>query len=119
QTPARGDKEFELPIAFTRKVPETIDDLKAMQNHVVPLVKKLMSATVGIRIGQSSGSGVIIDAEGHVLTAGHVSGDPGRPCKIILNDGRELEGKTLGANRAVDGGMIQITSKKFEFPYLE
>jgi serine protease Do len=118
QTPVRGDKEFELPIAFSKKEP-TFDDLKAMENHVVALTKKIMPATVGIRIFQSSGSGVIIDAEGHVLTAAHVSGDPGRKCTIILNDGRELEGKTLGANRAIDGGMIQITSKKYEFPHLE
>ncbi len=116
--PVRGDKEFELPVAFTKRVPESVQDLKAIETHVRELAKKVMPATVGIRIGQSSGSGVIIDAEGHVLTAGHVSGDPNRPCEIILPDGRVLKGKTLGANRGIDSGMIKITDKG-EFPHLE
>src|SRR5688572_15938591 len=63
-----------LPEAFEKKVPETSADLQAIQKHVQDLARKVMPATVGIRIGPSSGSGVIIDAEGHVLTAGHVSG---------------------------------------------
>ena len=29
----RGDKEFELPVAFTKKVPETVQDLKAIETH--------------------------------------------------------------------------------------
>jgi serine protease Do len=118
QAPVRGDKEFEIPAAFSKRELESIEDLKAIQKHVRDLPKKLMPATVGIRIGQSSGSGVIIDAEGHVLTAAHVSGDPGRDCKIILNDGRELKGKTLGAYRAIDSGMIKITEKT-DFKYVE
>jgi serine protease Do len=118
QAPVRGDKEFEVPVAFTKKVPESVDDLKAIEKHVRELTKKLMPATVGIQIGPALGSGVIIDAEGHVLTAAHVSGDPGRNCNIILPDGRRLKGKTLGANRTIDGGMILITEKA-EFTHLE
>lgn len=114
---AAGDKEFELPAVFAKRVPETVEDLKAIETHVRLLTKKVLPATVGIRIGQSSGSGVIIDAEGHVLTAGHVSGEANRDCTIILADGKKLKGKTLGANRSIDSGMIKITEKG-EFPYL-
>ena len=37
---------------------------------------------------------------------------------IILHDGKIIKGKTLGCNRGIDSGMIQITDKG-EFPYLE
>lgn len=109
---------FALPPAFSKKAPESIKDLQEIQAHVQTLVKKTMPATVGIRIGASSGSGVIIDKEGHVLTAGHVSGEPNRDCQIILPDGRKLKAKTLGANRGIDSGLIQITDKG-DFPFIE
>jgi len=116
--PVRGDKEFDLPVAFTKRSPETVDDLKQIEAHIRLLTKKVMPATVGIRIGAASGSGVIIDAEGRVLTAGHVSGEPNRDCQIILPDGRKLKGKTLGANRGIDSGMIVIVDKG-PFPFVE
>jgi serine protease Do len=82
-----------------------------MQAHVKKVLQKVMPATVGIRMGMSAGSGVIIDAEGHVLTAGHVSGAPNRSCTVILPDGRQLKAKTLGQNTAFDSGMIKIIDK--------
>jgi serine protease Do len=114
----RGDKEFDLPAAFSKRIPETVQDLKDIEAHVRKLTKKVTAATVGIRIGNTSGSGIIIDREGHVLTAGHVSGDPDRDCTIILPDGRKLKGRTRGANRAIDSGMIIITETA-EFPHAE
>ena len=117
-SPSLSWGQDELPIAFSRKVPETLKDLQDIQKHVRELTKKVMPATVGVRIGQSSGSGVIIDKEGHVLTAGHVSGDADRVCELILPDGKKLKGKTLGANRGIDSGMILITDKA-DFPYVE
>jgi len=110
--PLRADEEPKLPPlpkAFNKNIPESIADLKEIQEHVKSLVKKVTPAVVGLQIGMAQGSGVIIDKEGHVLTAGHVSGEPGRPATIILPDGRRLKGKTLGANRGIDSGMVQIT----------
>jgi serine protease Do len=66
---------------------------------------------VGLTIGANQGSGVIITEEGLVLTAGHVSGDSDRDVLITLSDGRKIKGKTLGGNRDIDSGMIQITDK--------
>jgi serine protease Do len=76
---------------------------------VQQLVPAVMPAVVGVRIGAGQGSGVIIDQQGHVLTAGHVSGKPGRDVIIILQDGRKVRGITLGANREIDSGLIKIT----------
>jgi serine protease Do len=76
-----------------------------------------MAATVGVRIGNSSGSGVIVSEDGYVLTAGHVSGEPGLDVVFILHDGREVKGKTLGANHGIDSGMMKITSDE-KWPFV-
>lgn len=111
--PAAADepKAPVLPPALTKPAPENVEDLRAIQEQVKLVLKKVMPATVGLRIGQSQGSGVIIDKEGHILTAGHVSGTPGRDVTVILPDGRTVKGKTLGSNRGIDSGLVKITDK--------
>jgi len=113
---AEVEKLFDLPVALERDAPESADDLKAIQDHVKKVIKKVTPAVVGIQIGASAGSGVIIDDEGHVLTAGHVSGKPGRDCIVILPDGKRLKAKTLGQNVGIDSGLIKITEKG-KYPY--
>src|SRR5437868_2304260 len=87
--------EAKLPIVLDKPAPENIDDLKAIQKQVKAVLEKVVPCTVGLRIGQGSGSGVIISKDGYVLTAGHVSGKADREAVIILHDGRKLKGKTL------------------------
>jgi serine protease Do len=107
-----------LPPVFAKKVPESVPDLQDVENHVQKLLERVMPATVCLRIGQAQGSGVIIDREGHILTAGHVSGAANREAIIIFPDGRRLRGKTLGANNGIDSGMVVITDKA-DFAHLE
>jgi serine protease Do len=107
-----------LPAAFDKKVPDTVEDLQAIEQHVQKLVERVMPATVCLRVGNAQGSGVIINREGHILTAGHVSGAANREVTIILHDGRRLRGKTLGANNGIDSGMAVITEKA-DFSFVE
>lgn len=100
-----------LPAVFDKAFPESVDDLRAIQDHVKKVLEKVIPCTVGLRIGPSQGSGVIINKEGVILTAGHVSGKPGQKVRVILHDGKEIEGETLGANRGIDSGMVKITGK--------
>ncbi len=86
----------------TRRPPESVQDLLQIETHVQKLVDKVMPATVCLRIGNAQGSGVIIDHEGHILTAGHVSGKANVEAIVVLPDGRRLHGKTLGANNGID-----------------
>lgn len=110
EPPRKGTPDGEV-VKLDHLVPETVDDLRALQEQVKKTLKKVIPATVGLQVGGASGSGVIIDKEGHVLTAGHVSGQPGRKVTIILHDGRRLAGKTLGANNGIDSGLVKITEK--------
>jgi serine protease Do len=107
-----------LPAAFDKKIPDTVQDLQAIEKHVQKLVEQVMPATVCLRVGNGQGSGVFIDAEGHILTAGHVSGAAGREVTIITHDGRRLRGKTLGANNGIDSGLVVLTEKA-EFTHVE
>jgi serine protease Do len=111
-------KALVVPAVFDKAAPENVDDLRAIEQHVKKVLEKVTPATVGLRIGAAAGSGVIIDAEGHVLTAGHVSGEPGRPVEILLADGRRLKGKTLGNNKGIDSGLVEITDKG-KYPFVE
>ncbi|MCI0461106.1 MAG: S1C family serine protease [Gemmataceae bacterium] len=103
-----------LPAAFTKTVPESVEDLKTIQDHVKDTLKKLIPCVVNVRIGQGQGSGVIISEDGYVLTAGHVSGQSGRDVVVTLHDGRRVKGKTLGGNPppwGIDSGLIKITDE--------
>ena len=96
---------------FSKPVPVGIADLRIIENRVKALVKQLQRATVGVRNGRAAGSGVIVSKDGFVLTAAHVCGSPGRTVTLILSNGRQVEGKTLGTFRGVDAGLMKITEK--------
>ncbi|MBI1904470.1 MAG: serine protease [Planctomycetia bacterium] len=100
-----------LPAALTKRVPENLDDLRQIEKHVEGLSDKLIGYTVHVSIGSAQGSGVLIGNEGYVLTAGHVSGRPGRNVSITFHDGRRVQGITMGRNQSIDSGLIKITDE--------
>lgn len=106
------------PLALDKRIPENVHDLRVIQERVKKVTAKVLPCTVAIRIGHAAGSGVIVSKDGYVLTAGHVIGKPDREAMVILSDGRRLKGKTLGANKTLDSGMIRITDKG-EWPFAE
>jgi serine protease Do len=106
------------PAAFDKPVPQTVQDLRIIQERVKKVVAKVSPATVGIRFGNNAGSGVIVSKDGYVLTAGHISGEADRRVTVILPDGRRLKAKTLGSNRDYDSGMIRITDEG-DWPFVE
>lgn len=55
------------------------------------------------------GSGVIISAEGHIVTNNHViEGAKNNQVKVFLADGRKLTGKIAGADPATDLAVVKI-----------
>ena len=102
---------------FEKDIPESVEDLRALQDKVREVLKKVIPATVNVRIGSSQGSGVIIK-DRYILTAGHVSGKPGRKVVITMHDGSRIKGETLGWNKGIDSGLIKITDDG-DFPYVD
>ena len=121
--PARHDAEWkaaprpattnpkELPPAFAKATPSSIADLRSIEQRVKELVRRVTPAVVDVEIGGGTGSGVIISEDGLVLTAGHVCGESGRTVRMTFSDGRKARGKTIGASRDSDCGLIRITDR--------
>lgn len=113
--PVAPDVAAELAV-LGKKAPTGLKDLLVIQKTVKNVLKTAMPATVGLRVGASAGSGVIVSEDGYILTAGHVSGKPGQVCDVVLSTGKIVKGKTLGQNTGIDSGMIKITTKgKYPF----
>lgn len=60
--------------------------------------------------GNGEGSGVILDAKGHVLTNNHVATGAGSGAKltVVLSDGRGYSASVIGADPSTDLAVIQI-----------
>jgi serine protease Do len=115
------------PVRIT--APDSVEELKALQDRVKTVVETATPATVGIWILNSegdregAGSGVIVSEDGLVLTAAHVIAPPGigprrrdssapereRKVELELYDGSRVMAKVLGRDREADSGMVKIT----------
>jgi serine protease Do len=60
------------------------------------------------RRSMSLGSGVIISADGYVITNNHVVGDHVREITIALPDKREVKGKVIGTDPTTDIALLKI-----------
>lgn len=89
-------------------VPESLDQLKLLEQQQEKVAKAAVGCTVSVQIGVAQGCGVIITESGFVLTAAHVATRPGLRAKITLSNGRVVEATTRGMNRNVDAGLIKI-----------
>ncbi len=62
------------------------------------------------------GTGMIIDARGHILTNYHVAGGATK-IEVVLADGRHYEAKLVGGDPKTDLAVIQIPTKE-QLPYV-
>jgi serine protease Do len=81
--------------------------LKKVQAKVQAVVSRVMPACVAISDGMGAGSGVIISADGLILTAGHVITES-EIYEVILPSGQTIRAKALGKNLDIDAGMLQV-----------
>ncbi len=98
---APGDIELpegmELPEGF--EVPEGLGDLQELLPEGFDLPRQF---------GQGgSGSGVIIDPDGLIITNGHVVGDA-RDVSVILDDGMVLDGTVTGVDTLTDFAFVEV-----------
>ncbi len=89
--------------------PKNVAEMKAVEAKVKSVTAKVIACTVGVRIGSSNGSGVIVSEDGLVMTAGHVVGKPGQDVTFFLPNGKQAKGKTLGVFKTLDAGLMKIT----------
>jgi serine protease Do len=101
-----------------KKAPDSRKDLEALQKSLIGALPDARAATVCIELSEGSGSGVIISADGLILTAAHVSGGVKKKVTVVLEDGTKLKAETLGLVADSDAAMIRITEKG-TYPFVE
>src|SRR5215207_3691268 len=57
---------------------------------------------------QSLGSGVVVSADGYVLTNNHVVGSAGADVRVGLTDKRELRARVIGTNPLTDIAVLKL-----------
>lgn len=101
-----------------KQAPETRKDLEVIQSALIAALPKTRGATVGIELEEGFGTGVIVSADGLILTAAHVSAGVNKKITVVLEDGTKLKAKTLGLNSDTDAAMIHITESG-TWPFVE
>lgn len=101
-----------------KKVPENKQDLIAIQSSLQKHLGAARKATVALKVGKGSGTGVIVSADGLVLTAAHVVGGVGKDLTVLMEDGSEYEAQSLGLNARNDAAMVKIDSDEV-FPFVD
>jgi len=66
---------------------------------------------------KGTGSGVIISADGYILTNNHVAGDADQ-INVKLADGRELKAKVVGKDTETDLAVIKVDAQNLSFARL-
>ncbi len=67
----------------------------------------------GQRHLRGMGSGVVVDAEGYILTNNHVV-DGAQEIRVKLADGRELEARIVGTDRRTDVAVIRVDAEDLQ-----
>lgn len=96
-------------------------------NFVTEVYKKVSPAVVhitnsteymsffGPRTAEATGSGVIVDERGYILTNNHVVQNA-QNLLVVLNDGQQFTPKVIGADPGTDLALIKIDAKS-KLPY--
>ena len=68
----------------------------------------------GARAQVATGSGVVISADGYIVTNNHVIDDADK-ISITLNDGRELNAELIGSDPSTDLALLKVEEKDMSF----
>jgi len=98
-------------------ITKTEDKVRKVARKALPCTVALIPAKKVEKMG--SGSGVIVNEDGLILTAAHVTMEMGEEVTVIFPDGKRVSGKVLGSDFSRDSGMVQITAAGEKFPFVE
>ena len=114
-----------LSALFSQAAYSDLPTLRARQQQLETSLDKVMPALVSVQDGYGAGSGVVVSADGVVLTASHVVetrfGGPKR-LVVVFPDGSKYRAELLGMNRSADAAMLKISEPYRhgkDFPFVE
>ncbi|MBI4968270.1 MAG: DegQ family serine endoprotease [Rhodospirillales bacterium] len=106
---------------YTRKVVQTRQMVSPFMND--PFFQRFFGEQFGMgmpqeRIQRSLGSGVIVGAEGVIVTNHHVIKDSDE-ITVVLSDRREFEAQLVGSDERTDLAVLRIQTKGEKLPALD
>ncbi len=111
----RADTEPKIDLEVLRKTEAKIKDLS---RRVLPCTVALIPGGESPRFG--TGSGVVVSADGLILTAAHVAIEMNEKVTVIFPNGDRANADVLGMDFSRDAAMLQITDRdKGEFAFVE
>lgn len=90
-------------------------DVTELDSDLAAVAARLRRSTVQVVPGNGRGSGVIARADGTIVTNAHVA--HGKRAKVVLDDGRELDGEVVAKARERDLAAIRVEAR--ELPVAE
>jgi len=108
----------ERPYVNDKRAPESRKDLEVLQKALSAALPKAREATVCLEMEEGSGSGVIVSADGLILTAAHVATGVNKPITVVMEDGKRLKAETLGLVASTDCAMVRI-QEKGTYPHID
>ncbi len=123
-----------IPVAASPVAAEVPEVLEQRQQQLFKALEKVRGAVVGVSDGMGVGSGVVVSADGLVLTASHVvehtrgfrpgrrGRAPDQEIQITFPDGRQYSAKLLGKNGDADAAVLKMTETPEDgaaFPFAE
>lgn len=99
-----GAGDFRLPRSSAGPVAGGAGDLSDVASRTLPSVVSIQVEGLGRR---GTGSGFVIDNQGHVLTNNHVI-DPGADYTVVSHNGRQLPATLVGRDPANDLAVLEI-----------
>ncbi len=91
-----------------------IDTVKKVEPAVVTIISELdqQPSPFGQQVSPvASGSGVIIDQQGHVVTNAHVI-DGAKTIQVVYSDGSKADASPVGSDSVTDVAVLQVSGSK-------
>jgi serine protease Do len=106
-----------IAVASAREPLAGPEALLRLEERVATVAREKLPSTVALiaETTGASGSGVIVSEDGLILTAAHVI-QGAEDVLVVFPDGRQVKGKSLGANYTRDAAMVRIVDAGGPWP---
>jgi S1-C subfamily serine protease len=102
-------KSASVVLSLLFLVPQLQAQRTSEEETIIHVARAATPAVVGISRGGGSGSGVIVRAEGIIITNAHVVGGA-RTVEVTTADGRTLTGTVLGRDTQLDTAIVRVNA---------
>lgn len=102
--------ELEIKIEDTiEEVSECVVGISKLQNTGITIFLEGGAEALDL------GTGIIVSADGYILTNQHIAGNKYSKCYITLYDGREFKGTVLWADENIDLAVLKIQANELNY----